>query len=232
MRNIYTGIDLGSDSIKIVVAELIKDKFQVLASTDTKSQGIKKGLIVDHEMALKSLNEANDNIEKILGTRINSAIITVPANNRNIKVVSGTIDTNGAVNGKDIVSLLKIAAENQIDENNVLVSIIPIMFNSEDNKYTKNPIGLTIDKLTVKALLATVPKKQVYDYYRVFNDANISVEDLTFNCIGDYYEARNKETDEEIGAIINIGEDKTDVSIFNKGILKNEILKNNIFFKC
>ncbi|MBR3720551.1 MAG: cell division FtsA domain-containing protein, partial [Clostridia bacterium] len=51
------------------------------------------------------------------------------------------------------------------------------------------------------------------------------VEDITFNCIGDYYEAKTKETDEEIGAIINIGQDKTDVSVFNKGIL----IKNSIF---
>lgn len=225
MRNIYTGIDLGSDCIKIVVAELVKDKFQVLASTDTQSTGIKNGLVVDHDMALYSLNNALDDIEKILGTRIDKAIITVPANNRNIKVVSGTIDTNGVVNGKDIVSVLQNAAEKEIESGYELISIIPIMFNTEDNKFTKDPIGLTVDKLTVKALLATAPKKQIYDYLRVFQDARVEVEDITFNCIGDYYEARGKNTDEVLGAIVNIGNDKTDVSIFNKGIL----IKNNIF---
>lgn len=225
MRNIYTGIDLGSDCIKIVVAELVKDKFQVLASTDTQSAGIKNGLVVDHDMALYSLNNALDDIEKILGTRIDKAIITVPANNRSIKVVSGTIDTNGAVNGKDIVSVLQNAAEKEIENGYELISIIPIMFNTEDNKFTKDPIGLTVDKLTVKALLATAPKKQIYDYLRVFQDARVEVEDITFNCIGDYYEARGKNTDEVLGAIVNIGNDKTDVSIFNKGIL----IKNNIF---
>ena len=175
MRNIYTGIDLGSDSIKIVVAELIKDKFHVLASTDTKSQGIRKGLVVDYDQAINSLNMAVDDIQKVLGIRINKAIVTVPANNRSIKVVSGTIDTNGAVNGKDIVSVLQTAAEFQIEEDYELVSIIPIMFNSEENKYTKDPIGLTIDRLTVKALLATAPKKQIYDYLRVFNTAGIAI---------------------------------------------------------
>ncbi len=225
MRNIYTGIDLGSDNIKIVVAELIKDKFQVLASTAVKSVGIKKGLIIDHELALRSLNLAIDEIEKILGFRVNKAIVTVPANNRNIKVVSGTIGTNGVIEGKDIVSVLQEAAEEQIEPDYELVSVIPIMFNTGDNKFTKDPIGLTSDTLTVKALLATAPKKQIYDYLKVFNYANVEVEDITFNCIGDYYEARNKSTDEEIGAIINFGNDKTDVSIFNKGILiKNSII--------
>ena len=225
MRNIYTGIDLGSDNIKIVVAELVNDNFQVLASTSVKSLGIRKGLIVDHEMALRSLNQAIYEIEKVLGIRINKALVTVPANNRNIKVVSGTIDTNGVVNGKDVVSVLQTAAENQISEEFVLVSIVPIMFNTEDDKFTKDPVGMTMDKLTVKALLATAPKKQVYDYLSIFGEANIEVEDITFNCIGDYYEARNKKTEETIGAIVNVGNDKTDVSIFNKGIL----IKNKIF---
>ena len=225
MRNIYTGIDLGSDNIKIVVAEIIKEKFQVLASTSIKSVGIKKGLIVDDEMALRSLYLAIDEIRKILGIRIDKAIVTIPSNNRNIKVVSGSIDTNGEINGKDIVSVLQQAAENEIPETEELVSIIPIMFNTAEDKFTKNPVGQTADKLTVKALLATAPKKQIYDYLSVFNKAGIAVEDITFNCIGDYYEARTKETDESLGAVINIGHDKTDVAIFNKGI----VIKESIF---
>ena len=225
MRNIYTGIDLGSDNIKIVVAELVKEKFQVLASTSTPSRGIKKGLIVDYDAALASLNNSIDEIQKVLGIRIDKAIVTVPSNNRDIKVVSGEIFTNGSVNGKDVISALQNATENQIPEDYEMVSVIPIMFNGDNNDFTKDPIGTTMDKLTVKALLATAPKKQIYDYLKLFSDTNISVEDITFNCIGDYYEAHDKFTDESIGAIINIGNDKTDVSIFNKGIL----IKNSIF---
>lgn len=225
MRNIYTGIDLGSDSIKIVVAELVESKFQVLAAASVKSLGIKKGLIVDHEMALRSLNQAVYEIEKILGIKINKALVTVPSNNRNIKVVTGKIDTNGVVNGKDIVSILQNACEDQITEDFILVSIVPIMFNTEEDKFTKDPVGMAVDTLTVKAVLVTAPKKQVYDYLSIFSEAGIEVEDITFNCISDYYEARTKKTDEAIGVIINIGNDKTDVSIFNKGIL----IKNKVF---
>ena len=176
-------------------------------------------------MATRSLNLAVEEIRKVLGTKIDRAIVTIPSNNRNIKVVSGSIDTNGEINGKDIVSVLQNAAENQIPENEELVSIIPIMFNTAEDKFTKNPVGVVADKLTVKALLATAPKKQIYDYLKVFHEVGIAVEDITFNCIGDYFEAKTKETDEELGAIINIGHDKTDVAIFNKGI----VIKDSIF---
>ena len=43
MKDIYAGIDLGSSSIKIVVTEKINEKFQVLASVSSPSNGIKNG---------------------------------------------------------------------------------------------------------------------------------------------------------------------------------------------
>ena len=47
MGDIYTGIDLGTDSIKVVVTEKTNDKFQVLASVSSPSNGIKNGYILN-----------------------------------------------------------------------------------------------------------------------------------------------------------------------------------------
>ena len=58
MGDIYTGIDLGTDSIKIVVTEKVNDKFQVLASVSSPSNGIKNGFIVDTKMAVSSVKNA------------------------------------------------------------------------------------------------------------------------------------------------------------------------------
>ena len=52
---IYTSIDLGSNTIKIVVSMKSNDKFYVLASANMKSKGIKKGYIKDKELVLASL---------------------------------------------------------------------------------------------------------------------------------------------------------------------------------
>ena len=57
MKKIYTGIDLGSYAIKIVVSEYVNGKFQVLASTSVRSKGIKNGLITDIEEASLSLKK-------------------------------------------------------------------------------------------------------------------------------------------------------------------------------
>ena len=226
MRNIYTGIDLGSDNIKIVVSEVIDGKFFVLASTSVKSVGIKRGLVIDHNMVLNSLKLAVQEIENTLGIRINKAIVTVPSTDRKLSVVEGSIDIEKEViDGDDVVSVLQEATVDKIEENDELVSIVPIMFSLDEDKFVMDPKGQVSKKLGVKALLAVAPKKQIFDVLRVFSDLNIEVVDITFNCVGDYYECKTKDTDAVLGAILNIGHDKIDVSIFNKGILiKNSII--------
>ena len=226
MRKIYTGIDVGSDSIKIVTSEFLNDRFYTLASVSVKSVGITRGIITDYDMALNSLNLAKKEIEKALGTSVNTAIITVPSNDRNLSVIEGSINLyNEFVTGEDVTAVLGEASVDRVEENEEIVSIIPILFSLDEDRLTPNPNGAKSSVLGVKALLAKAPKKQVYSFLKLFADANIEVVDVTFNCIGDYFEARDKETDNTFGALINIGHEKTDVSIFNKGILiKNSII--------
>ena len=47
MKHVYTSIDIGSDTVKIAVCELYKNKLNLLAASSVKSKGIKKGLITD-----------------------------------------------------------------------------------------------------------------------------------------------------------------------------------------
>ena len=47
MKHIYTSVDIGTDTTKVVVTELYKGKLNLLAASSTKSRGIKKGLITD-----------------------------------------------------------------------------------------------------------------------------------------------------------------------------------------
>ena len=63
MKEIYTGIDLGTDSIKVVVTEKVNDKFQVLASVSSPSNGIKNGYIVDVKLAIASVKNALKKID-------------------------------------------------------------------------------------------------------------------------------------------------------------------------
>ena len=49
MRRILASMDIGSNSIKLIVAELVKRKINILAVAETETKGIKNGLVVNKE---------------------------------------------------------------------------------------------------------------------------------------------------------------------------------------
>lgn len=230
MRKIYTSIDLGSDSIKMVVAEKMNKRFHVLAKSSIRSVGIKKGIISDVKKAVSSLKLAKEEIEKQIDFKINQAIITVPSNNCIFDIVKGNCKISGedsTVIGADISNCIKQAVLTKRKENYEVVTVEPIQFVVDDNQDgVKNPFGLYGDELSVKAVMTSIPKAYLYPIIEVFQQCNIEIVDMAFSSTGDYYEIKSKESDSKVGAIINIGADITNVSIYNKGIMiKNKILE-------
>lgn len=230
MRKIYTSIDLGSDSIKIVVAEKLNKRFHVLAKSSVLSNGIKKGIIADVKSTIKSLKLAKEKVEKQINFNINQAIITVPSNNCIFDIVKGDCKISGedsTVIGADISNCIKQAVLSKKKENYEVVTVEPVWFIVDDSSdKVKNPLGMFGDELFVKAVMTSVPKAYLYPILDVFRECNIEIVDMAFSATGDYYEIKSKELDSKVGAIVNIGADITNVSIYNKGIMiKNKILE-------
>ena len=226
MRRIYTGIDIGSDSIKIVVSEVFNKKFHVLASTSVKSKGVRRGLIIDKEKVSNSIKTAVKEIEATIGIKIEEAVVTIPSNDRKLSVESGTtkivLDT---VSGEDIVNALSDAVIDKVPEGYELITTVPITFKVDDMDNIIDPKGRAGEYLNVKAVMITAPKKNLFDVLEVCNMCGIEAKDVIFKTIGDYYEARGKDTEVEVGAIVDVGSDTTSVSIFNKGIMiKDDII--------
>ena len=67
MSNIYTGIELGTNSIKVVVAEKNGNTYHVLAAISSASAGIKNGQVVDIKPAINSVRKALRQVGDMLG---------------------------------------------------------------------------------------------------------------------------------------------------------------------
>lgn len=224
MRKVYTSVDLGSHSIKIVVMEEINNKFVVLSKSIQKSKGIKKGFIVDIDLVVESLKQAFQKIENDLGIKIDNVLCNVPSRDREIEMTYGKVKVSSEVIGKDeVTKVLQNATMNHVDEKEVLVSISPIYFNLDDKENLKSVIGMTGEELSVKAVIAKVPKVNVTQVFEVFKKLGKNIIDVSLGINGDYSMAKDKNLDDSITAVINIGYESMEVGIFNKGILiKNE----------
>ena len=222
MRKIYTSIDIGSYSIKIIVGEYINDKLHVLASTCVESKGLKKGLIVDPDLVLKSLKNAISEVNEKLGMNIKKVIVNVPDYNTRFKEVTGIIDirSNGnVITSEDVNRVIKDSVYNELDTGYELVTVIPISYFIDDGKETSKPVGKNGQKLKIKGIMISTPKKNVYSVLSIIEKASLEVTDITISGLSDYYEIRNEKIDNKVGAVINLGHEKTTVSIFNEGII-------------
>lgn len=226
MRHIYTSIDLGSDTIKAVTCELYNGKLNLLASSTIKSTGIRKGVIVDFDLALASVSKTIGTLENDLGIRINKVLVNVPSYFSEFEVVRGKISVNNTVTGNDVVRVLQSATKGKIEPGREMLTVIPIDFTVDDMTGLLDPKGKKGKELFVRAVLITMPKKNIYSVINLFERMGIQVEDISINEIGDLYAFKNEKINESIGIIVNIGHNITTVSVFNKGIIvKNSILQ-------
>ena len=119
MKHIYTSMDIGTDTIKIVVCELYHNKLNLLASSMYPARGIKKGLITDIGLATESVRGALKDIEDTLGIRIRKLVTNIPSFNAEYQVIKGTAEVkneDGVVTSEDIIASLENAAKNAAGE--------------------------------------------------------------------------------------------------------------------
>ena len=219
MEHVYASIDIGSDSIKVVVCELYQNHLNLLAATCTPSSGIKKGLIVEPEKAKDSIVRALKETEAMLGIRIKKVIATVPCHRALYKIIKGECKIEGdLISGKDVINSYKDGIKKNLNINEEFVNIIPIDFNINGKTVIKDPKNFPGDTLSGRAMMITTPKKNVYSVATIIESIGVELADISVGSVCDINTFKSKELDENISAIINIGSDITTVSLYNKGI--------------
>lgn len=222
MRHIFTSIDIGTDTIKVVVCELFKSKLNLLAASSVKSKGIKKGLITDFELASTSVREAIKEVEGMLGIKISKVIASVPSYLADFTVIKGKVNNNNEdkiITSENISNVIQVAVKNNLMENKEMVTILPIDFKLDDGQMVSDPKGLISSELDMRAVMVTTPRKNIYSVVSLLENIGLEVIDISLNSIGDIYSFKNQKINSNIGAVVNIGSETTTVSIYNKGIV-------------
>ena len=224
MDNIYTGIELGTNSIKVVVAEKYNGSYHTLASVSSKSNGIRNGQIEDIKLAVASVRNAMKQINDMLGIKIVKVIAAVPPTNCTMDIVVGSCDVidYDEITGEDVRAVLKDALMGHIGDEYEVITASPINFKVDDKENIKDPKGMPGKVLEAKVVVSTLLKEPLYRILEVLKLSGLETVDIAYSSTGDYFSVRNDKYDSEVGAIINIGELSTNVSVFNRGIqIKN-----------
>lgn len=222
MRKIIASLDIGTNSIKLIVGEIQKNRLNVLSCVDVPSEGIRKGYIVNPESAEIALKEVFHKTEELLGMPVKKVLVNIPAYNLDCFVSSGEVTIKSddkIISHSDLIRAMQLSVYNKVEPNKELVTILPTKFIINEEEQVKNPINIVANNLTVNDVAVVIPKKNSEVIIKTLEKIGVKVVDICVSPLADYYEFKSSDMNQKVGAVVNIGQSNTTVSIFNKGIL-------------
>ena len=79
MRKIIASLDIGTSTIKLIIGEFIKNKLNILCTSEVPSKGMKKGLIYRRDELIPVLKETFHKAEEMLGIPVKEVVLSIPA---------------------------------------------------------------------------------------------------------------------------------------------------------
>lgn len=223
MRKIYSALDIGSDTIKLVIGEFINNKLNILCAIKEETRGFKHNEITDSEELIHSIKRLLKQAKDTINFDVKRVIVNISSYYNNFIVTEATNkieNEEGIVTSNDILMILKSSAANRISPSEELVSAIPVIFKVGDNE-TTSPYNKKGKTISVKSVLVTTDKKKVYDLAKLLEKCNLEIVDIATTGLVDYYNFKTNSMDKKNSIIINIGNTQTSLSVFSKGIYIN-----------
>ena len=224
MREIIASIDIGSSKIKLVVAEMVNDELNVLCAIDEDSRGVKKGVIVEPSETEYAIRKLLKKEEDILGIKVSKAIVSISEDAAEFKIGEASVSiSEEEVSANDIIRVLQQSVKGNILKEYELLTVVPIMFKVDDVK-TRIPKNMKGSSLSVKSVVVSLPKKDIYETAKILEKCGIEVIDIMIDSIGSYYAHHDESTDTSTGVVIDCGAETIKIAIVNKGIVINNLV--------
>lgn len=211
----FTGLDIGTSSIKVLVAEVISGEMNVIGVSNVPSTGVKDGIIIDIEAAAAAIKEAVEQAEEKAGMTIETINVGLPANLLQIEPTQGMIPVpseSKEIKDEDVESVVKSALTKSITPEREVISIIPEEFVVDGFQGIKDPRGMMGIRLEMRGLIYTGPTTILHNLRKTVERAGIKVENIVISPLSIARSVLN-EGEREFGAtVIDMGGGQTTVA--------------------
>ena len=177
----FTGLDIGTSSIKVLVAEFIDGSMNVIGVSNVKSSGVKDGIIVDIDAAAKSIKTAIEQAEEKAGIVIEQVNVGLPANLLQIEPTQGMIPVTSEskeIKDEDVESVVRSALTKSITPEREVISLVPEEFIVDGFQGIRDPRGMMGIRLEMRGLIYTGPTTILHNLRKTVERAGIQVENI------------------------------------------------------
>ncbi|AKP65520.1 ATPase for cell division [Levilactobacillus koreensis JCM 16448] len=180
----YVGLDIGTTSIKVIVAENVKGQMNVIGVGNERSNGVSRGVIVDIDKAAEAIQRAVRQAEEKASIEIHDVIVGIPANMLKIEPCSGMIaidDQSREITGRDVRSVSAAALIQSLPPEREVVDILADEFVVDGFDGIKDPRGMVGVRLELHGTLFTGPKTIMHNTRKAVEQAGLHLRGTVIN---------------------------------------------------
>lgn len=221
MDEIIVGLDIGSGKICTVVGELGEDdQIEIIGIGTSPSLGIKKGIIIDLEQAVQSAKESIESAERMAGTRINSAFVSIGGNHItsiNSKGVIAISRESPEITESDIEKVIEAAKAGIVSSEKEVIHTLSREFIVDGQSGISDPLGMSGARLECKVHIVTGSITAVQNLIKCVEGAGLDIEEIIFGTLASS-NAVLSNAEKDLGVLlIDIGAGTTEIAIFIEG---------------
>lgn len=224
-KNLIVGLDVGTSKVVAVVAQVLPDgRHEVIGLGQHESKGLKKGVVVNIEATVESIQHALEEAEMMADCKIKNVYTGIAGSHIRSQNSRGMVAIKDKeVTAADVARVIETAKAINISSDQQLLHTVPQEFIVDNQDDVREPIGMSGIRLEVKVHIVTGAVSAVQNIVKCVRRCGLEVSDLILQPMASA-EAVLTLDEKELGVVlIDIGGGTTDVAIFSEGAIRHTV---------
>jgi cell division protein FtsA len=220
---LIVGLDIGTSKVVAIVAEVAPDdRLEVIGLGSSASRGLKRGVVVNIESTVQSIQRAVEEAELMAGCEINTVFTGIAGSHvRSLNSHGIVAIRDREVSQSDVERVIDAARAVAIPADQRVLHVLPQEFIIDSQEGIPEPIGMSGVRLEAKVHLVTGAVSAAQNIVKCVQRCGLSVEDIVLEQLASSYAVLN-EDEKELGVcLVDMGGGTTDIAVFCGGAIQH-----------
>jgi cell division protein FtsA len=222
-RNLIVGLDIGTSKVCAIVGEVgVDGAIEVIGIGSCPSRGLKKGVVVNIESTVHSIQRAVEEAELMAGCQIHSVYAGIAGSHiRSLNSHGIVAIRDKEVTPGDVERVIDAARAVAIPADQKILHILPQDFVIDNQEGIREPIGMSGVRLEAKVHMVTGAVSAAQNIIKCVRRCGLEVDDIILEQLASSYSVLT-EDEKELGVcIVDIGGGTTDIAVFTEGAIRH-----------
>ncbi len=222
-RSLIVGLDIGTSKVVAIVGELQADgTLEVIGIGSHPSRGLKKGVVVNIESTVQSIQRAVEEAELMAGCEIHSVYTGIAGSHvRSLNSHGIVAIRDKEVTEADRLKVIDAAKAVAIPADQKILHVLPQEYIIDSQEGIRDPIGMSGVRLEARVHIVTGADSAAQNIIKCVERCGLHVEDIVLEQLASSY-AVLTDDEKDLGVcIVDVGGGTTDIAVFSHGAIRH-----------